>query len=206
MRHNFETLIKQAKEKEACISFELYRLLRNAISRGLVYEDSKCEFRDVIPEFSIGEKRADLIVFVTKYGRSIQPFLVVEVKARVYYRPGLSMAKAVKRALSYATELRATPMPFFAVYDGWELMIFRDVTPYLIGVYGSINDQDQAKNLLLGLEEFSYKTKKDLLNALPKHMDRDFLIKRVMPTVAKELAKDSQEMEAFLESWRQSLY
>jgi len=53
-------------------------------------------------------------------------------------------------------------------------MTFRNVTPYLIGGYGSLKDEYQAKNLLLGLEEFSYQNKKDLLNALPKHMDPDF--------------------------------
>lgn len=141
--------------------------------------------------------------FAVKYGRSAQPFLVIEVKVRAYNKPGPSMAKAVKRALNYASSLGATVTPFFAVYDGWELMIFKNVTPYLIGAYGSIRDEDQAGNLLLGLEEFSYKSKRDLLNALPKHADPDFLLKRIMPSIAKELAKDPSEAKSLMDSWSQ---
>jgi len=182
-------------------------ILRDAVSRGLVYEDSRCEFKEVIPEFKIGEERADLVVFATKYGgRTVQPFLVIEVKMRAYKIPGPSMAKAVKRALYYAKGLDAPVTPFFAVYDGWELLIFRDIDPYLVGVYSSIKDEDQARDFLLGLEEFYSKSRRDLLNRLPTHIDPDFLFKRMMPSIAKELAKDPEEVEALLNSWRQLLY
>jgi len=199
----FEEEIREAREREAYISYEFYRLLKNAISRGLLYRDSGCEFKEVVPEFPIGERRADLVVFAVKYGRSAQPFLVIEVKVRAYNRPGPSMAKAVKRALNYASSLGATVTPFSAVYDGWELMIFKNVTPYLIGAYGSLRDEDQAENLLLGLEEFSYKSKRDLLNTLPKHADPDFLLKRIMPSIVKELAKDPSEVKSLMDSWSQ---
>ena len=202
MDSSLEDRIESAREKEAYISFELYRLLRNAISTRLIYEDTKCQFKEVIPEFPVGEKRADLVVFATKYGK-LKPFLVIEVKKRVYERPGPSMAAAVRRALGYATGLDTTPTPLFAVYNGWELIIFRDITPYLIGAYGSIEDQYQAQTLLLGLEEFSYTNKKGLLNRLPKHPDRDFLLKRVLPSAARELAKDSEEVKDLVKSWRQ---
>jgi len=198
---NFEDQIRRAKEKEAYTSFELYRLLRSAISHGLTYEDSRCEFKEVIPEFPIGEERADLIVFATRLGGPIQPFLVIEVKMRAYERPGPSLAKAVRRASSYATNLDMPLTAFFAVYDGWELMVFKNITPYLIGIYGAIKDEDQAKNLLLGLEEFFFKGKKDLLDTLPKHMDRDFLFKRIVPSIARELEKDISKAEALVESW-----
>jgi len=174
---SFEDQIKKAKEKEACVSFELYRFLCNAISHGLTYQDSRCEFKEVIPEFPVGEERADLVVFAARLGGAIQPFLVIEVKARAYERPGPSIAKAMKRALSYATNLGAPISPFFAVYDGWELMLFRNISPYLIDVYSSITNEDQGKNLLLGLEEFYYRSKKDLLHALPEQADRDFCSK-----------------------------
>ena len=36
-------------------------------------------------------------------------------------------------------------------------------------------------------------------------MDPDFLIKRVMPSVAREIAKDPSEAEVLLKSWRESL-
>jgi len=202
---SFEGQIKDAKEREAYLSFEFYRLLTDAISKGLVYEDTKCKFKEVIPEFPVDAKRADLVVFATKYGGKVQPFLVVEVKMRAYERPGPSIRTALKRALSYAKELDATFTPFFAVYDGWELLVFRNITPYLIGAYAAIKDEYQARHLLLGLEEFSYKDKGDLLNKLPKHADPDFLLKRVMPSIAKDFTRDSSEMETLLKSWRRRL-
>lgn len=202
MDSHLEDRIGNARAKEAHISFELYRLLTNAISAGLIYQGSECQFKEVIPEFPIGEKRADLVIFASKYGK-LKPFLVIEIKARVYQRPSRSMASAVKRALEYATGLDRTLTPFFAVYNGWELMVFKARPPYLIGAYGSIRDQYQARNLLLGLEEFSYTNKRELLSNLPKHPDRDSLLKRVLPSVAKELAKDPQEKEPLLRSWRQ---
>ena len=61
MNYGFKDRIKEAKEREAYISYELYRLLRNAISAGLVYKESRCEFKEILPEFPIGDKRADLV-------------------------------------------------------------------------------------------------------------------------------------------------
>lgn len=202
MDSSLEDRVKRARETEAYISFEFYRLLSNAISTRLIYEKSGCEFRGVIPEFSISEKRADLVVFAAKYGE-FKPFLVIEVKVRAYSRPGPSTANGVRKALAYATGLSTTPTPFFAIYNAWELMIFQACHPYLIGAYGPIKDQNQARNLLLGLEEFSYTNRRELLGNLPQHPDRDFLLKRVLPSVAKELAKDPQKTEALLKSWRQ---
>jgi len=202
---SFEDQIKKAKEKEAYLSFEFYHILKNTVSSGLMYEGSRTEFKEVIPELQIGEERADLVVFASKYGRSLEPFLVIETKVRAYDRPGPSMANGVKKALHYATRLNATLAPFFAVHNGWELMVFRNTPPYLVGAYGSIKDENQARNLLVGLGEFSYTNKKELLARLSKHPDQDFLIRRVMPSVAKALAKESSELEALLKSWRESL-
>jgi len=201
----FEEQINQAKERESYISFELYCLLRSAILGGLIYEDSKCEFKEVIPEYPIGDKRADLVVFATRYSKHIEPFLVIEVKRRVYARPGLSIAMAIKRALSYARAMRVAITPFFAVYNGWELLIFRDITPYLIGAYAAICDRDQAKNLLLGLEEFAYKSKREILEKLPKHRDPGFLLKRVMPSIVKVFEEKKSKREALLKAWKRIL-
>ena len=118
MPSGFEDRINRTKERESHISFELYRLLRNTISAGLTYSDSNCEFKDVLPEFPIGKGRADLIVFAVKAYSHIEPYLVIEVKVRAYERPGPSVASAVKKAASYATDLGATIKPFYAVYDG----------------------------------------------------------------------------------------
>jgi hypothetical protein len=202
MSRDFEDRIDKTKEKEVYIAFELYRIIKDAISQRLVYDKSGCEFREVIPEFPVGERRADLTVFATKYGGRIEPFLVIEVKRRAYDRPGPSMARAVRRASSYAEGLGATITPFFAVYDGWELMVFRHIDPYLVGAYGAIKDAYKAGEFLKGLEEFSYTGKKDLLSALPKHPDPDFLLKRITPSVIKEFTKDSREAETLLTRWK----
>jgi len=70
----FEEEVRKAREREAYISYEFYRLLKNAISRGLLYRDSGCEFKAVVPEFPIGERRADLVVFAVKYGQVCAAF------------------------------------------------------------------------------------------------------------------------------------
>ena len=185
VNYGFKDRIKEAKEREAYISYELYRLLRNAISTGLVYKESRCEFKEILPESPIGDKRANLVVFAAKYSQIIQPYLVIEIKVRTYTRPGPSIAKAVRKAQTYAKNLGVTITPFYSVYDGWELMIFGETSPYLIGIYGAIKDEYQAKNLLLGLEEFSYRNKRELLNRLPKHADPNFLIKHILPLSPK---------------------
>lgn len=91
----------------------------------------------------------------------------------------------MRKAQTYAKNLGVTITPFYSVYDGWELMIFGETLPYLIGIYGAIKDEYQAKNLLLGLEEFSYRNKRELLNRLPKHADPNFLIKHILPLSPK---------------------
>lgn len=59
------------------------------------------------------------------------------------------------------TRLKPQPtFPSFAVYDGWELMVFRDISPYLIDAYGSIKDEYQARGFLLRLKNFLIKTKR----------------------------------------------
>lgn len=197
----FEEQMKEAKEREAYISFELYRLLKDTISRGLVYQETKCEFKEVIPEFPIGGKRSDLIVFTSKYGRPTQPFLVVEVKKRVFSRQGPSMASAVRRVRSYVIELGARVTPFFIVYDGWKLLAFKNNYPYLIGVYGPIQDEYHAKNLLLGLEELSYSNKREHLDKLPGYVDPNFLLKKIFPSVVKEFTIDPDEVKRLSKSW-----
>jgi len=79
----FKEQIKKVKEKEAYISYELYYLLRNVITGRLVYEDSRCEFKGVLlrsTEFPVVDKRADLVIFATKYGRAPQPRLLNTLK------------------------------------------------------------------------------------------------------------------------------
>jgi len=43
----------------------------------LTYTGSRCEFREVISEFPVEDEKADLTVFVSKFGGVIQPFLII---------------------------------------------------------------------------------------------------------------------------------
>jgi len=198
---SFESRAEEARKKEASISYELYRLLKSAIVSGVSYPDTRCEFKDIIPEFLIDGERADLVVVASKYGNPVKPFLVIEVKVRAFNRPGPSTANAARRASSYARNLSAVPI-FYAVYDGWTLLAFRDAPPYLLTVCGTIADQKNAGVLLKGLEEYDYRNKSDLLNTLPKHPDPEFLFKRIMPSVAELFAKTPQDVEQLLGSWK----
>ena len=203
--HSFENIIDKAKKKEASVAYEFYRLLKNAILSGVSYPETQCEFKDVVPEFPIGDKRADLTILVSKYRKSLEPYLLIEVKARVFNKPGPSIASAIRRTRLYCQKINPTGYPFYAIYDGWSLFIFRDISPYLIAAGGTITDEHQCSCLLRGLEEYSYKSKLDSLAELSKHADPDFLMKRVMPLVAKIFAKDGHEEEQLLGLWKQLL-
>lgn len=194
--------IEKARAREAYICYEFYRLVKSALLRGVDYPDSKCKFTEVLPEFRVEKGRADLVVFASKYGGAPQPYLVIETKVRALSRPGPSVAAATRKARSYAEKLNMIS-GFFATYDGWLLLIFRDVPPYLIGAYGTITNEYEVGYLLKGLEECSYKNKFDLLSSLPKAADREFLIKRIFPSVAKEFAQNVQQQSDFLGSWKQ---
>jgi hypothetical protein len=197
--------IEEAKKKEAYISSEFYRLFKNAILLGLTYEETKCMFNEVIPEFPAAKGKADLVVFHSDYGGTAEPFLLIEIKVRAYERPGPSVAAAVRRAKSYAESLNMLPGHFFATYDGWTFLVFRDIPPYLIGAYGEITKEKQIENLLKGLQEYAYKNKLDLLNSLPRPGDPEFLIKRILPSIAKLLATEPEQVSDLVNSWKQVL-
>jgi len=194
--------IEKARASEAYICYEFYRLVKSALLRGVDYPDSKCKFTEVLPEFRVEKGRADLIVFASKYGGAPQPYLVIETKVRALSRPGPSVAAAIRKAKSYAEKLNMIS-GFFATYDGWLLLIFRDVPPYLIGAYGTVTNEYEVECLLKGLEEYSCKRKFDLLSSLPKAADREFLIKRIFPSVTKEFAQNIQQQSDLLGSWKQ---
>ena len=197
--------IEEGRRKEAYIRAELYRFIKNAISRGLAYRETKCEFIDIIPEFPIGKERADLVVLAVKYGGRPQPYLVLETKVRAYFRPGPSAVRATRTARSYAEKLDMLPSYFFATYDGWTLFVFRDISPYLIGVYGPVTNESHIENLLLGLEEYSYKGKSDLLNNLPKPADPDFIARRVLPSIARQFVQSRDQILSLVGSWKNAL-
>jgi len=194
--------IEKARASEAYICYELYRLVKSALLRGVDYPDSKCKFTEVLPEFRVEKGRADLTVFASKYGGTPQPYLVIETKVRALSRPGPSVAAAIRKAKSYAEKLNMIS-GFFATYDGWLLLIFGNAPSHLIGAYGTVTNEYEVERLLKGLEEYSYKRKFDLLNSLPKAADREFLIKRIFPSVAKEFAQNVQQQSDLLTSWKQ---
>jgi hypothetical protein len=202
---DLEKTIEKAKNRESFAHFELYRLLRNCILQQPFYEGTKCKFIDVIPELPIGKDRADIVVFVSRYDHTRpEPFLVVELKQRVYSRVGQSTVAALNRALEYSSHL-STTYPFVAAYDGWTLLLARGVPPYVLAVSGTISGQTQCRNILLGLEEYAYTQKVVTLSALPKHPDSKFLFRQVLPLVAKRFAKGTEEPETLLEKWKQTI-
>lgn len=202
---NLEKTVERAKNRESFAHFELYRLLKNCIVQRPFYEGTKCKFIDVVPEFPIGENRADIVVFVSRYDQTRpEPFLVVELKQRVYSRVGQSTVAALNRALEYSTHL-STTYPFVAAYDGWTLLLARNVPPYIVAGSGTIADQNQCKNILIGLEEYAYTGKVVTLSTLPKHPDSKFLFRQVLPLVAKRFAKGTEESETLLEKWKQTI-
>ena len=200
----WEEQVKKVKERESFIQFELYRLIGNVISKGLEYSSSQCKFVEVLPEFLVKKDRADIVIFAQKY-RALQPYLIIETKKRVYTRPGTSISLALRRVRSYAEDLEMLPGGFFGTYDGWTLLVFRVIDPYLITAAGKISKEEDVKNLLMGLEEYAYTGKFNLLNALPKIADPDFLIKRVFPSVVKEFMKEEKDREDFLKKWEEKV-
>ncbi len=205
MVSDFQERIKKAMGREIYVSSELYCRMKNAISRGVEYEQTKCKFTEVVPEFPIGQDRADLVVFANRYGSGPFPRLVVEVKKRTFERPGPSMASAVRKAQNYATGLHAESAPLFSVYNDWELLLFGHADPFLIGVYGPIREPEQASHLLAGVEEYDYSHKKTLLNELPKHADLEYLHRRVLPSVARIFTKSPPEAISLLTTWETSV-
>lgn len=198
-----EELIDKAKHHESQVHFEFYRLLKNAILEKPVYEGTKCTFADVVPELPIVGGRADIVVFVSRLDPSrLEPFLIVEMKQRVHHRVGRSVAAAVARALQYASDI-SVAYPFAAVYDGWSLLIFRNIPPYLVFGCGPIKSENEARSLLLGLEEYSYTGKMGQVPRLPKHPDSEFVFKQVLRSVAKLFSKDSIEAKNLLDKWRE---
>lgn len=199
--------IEKARAGEPFIQFELFRLLRNAISHGLEYPGSHCRFVEVLPEFPVSkgrEGKADIVVFAEKSGR-IKPYLVIETKRRVSRKIGPSASSALRRAKFHAEKLGILPGGFFGTYNGWTLMIFKNTPPYLVTAAGKITSEDDARNLLLGLEHYAYTGKLDLLKTLPKVEDPDLLVELVFPSLAKEFAREEEKIEELLEKWKEVL-
>ena len=171
--------------REPAIRAELYRVLSNAIERDISFGGYTISSPAV--EYPINGKKVDLVVFYqyiqlpTDY-----TFLVIETKGRRKY-PAAPLAKATKQVMNYAKKLNSI---FFAVYDGWNFLLFEMSRPYLIKLSNFLHIEESiARNLLLGLLEFRQKRyEAKTLDLLPKVADGWSFWQRILPSIAKSLA------------------
>jgi len=171
--------------KEPTIRAELYRVLKNSVEQGVSLGDYKVS--DVAVEYSVNDKKADLVIFYHYIPRPANnAFLVIETKGRRIH-PAPSLAGATKQVISYAEKLASR---FFAVYDGWNFLLFKTSYPYLIRLSNFLHvDELIARNLLLGLLELNQTGHKtETLERLPKIPDAWSFHRSILPSIAKSLA------------------
>ena len=106
-------------------------------------------------EYPVDGEKADLVVFSIFMPRPQQSvFLVIETKSRFKY-PSKPLGKATGQVMNYAKKLQSR---FFAVYDGWNFILFETVSPYLIKLSNFHRmDESIGRNLLMGLLEYYQK-------------------------------------------------
>lgn len=172
--------------REARVKAELYRIFKDAINEGIVPESvslvaGSYSVVDVEPELRVAKgKIADLVVTVKPpYGRE-EALLVLEVKKRTF-RVSTYLSGA-KQASQYAEGLGAW---FFAVCDGWFMLLFRSVVNELVGAYGVEMSKDYAQNLLAGLIEYRQRERSERLNQLPRAPDPSFLREKLFPALTR---------------------
>ena len=173
--------------REARVKAELYRIFKDAINEGIVPESvslvgaDNYSVVDVEPELRVAKgKIADLVVTVKPpYGRE-EVLLVLEVKKRTF-RVSTYLSGA-KQATEYAEGLGAW---FFAVCDGWFMLLFRSVVNELVGAYGVEMSKDYAQNLLAGLIEYRQRERSERLNQLPRAPDPSFLREKLFPAFTR---------------------
>lgn len=136
---------------------------------------------DIEPQFRVAKgELADLVVTVEGlYGRK-EVLLVLEVKRRP--KTVTPYITGVRQALKYAEGLNAW---FFAVCDGWFMLLFKSVVNKLVGAYGVKMSKHYAHNLLAGLIEYRGREKSDYLNQLPNALDTFYLTQTLFPSFAK---------------------
>lgn len=170
------------KTWEAPIRADLYCAFKDAFKGKVRVLDY--EFNHLAVEYPTGLKRkADLVIMANYLKGPPSPFLVIEVKRRVKH-PGRSLANATKQARLYAEELKCR---FFAVYDGWLMLVFENIPEFLITACKVEVNGTFARNLLVGLVEYAQKGVRidTTLQKLPKPPDSYFLIETILPPIAK---------------------
>lgn len=170
--------------QEPTVRADLYRVLTNSIKWGIFLGNYRIS--NVAVEYSIDGKKADLVIFRQMTNPPDSAFLVIETKARRIY-PSLTLARATKQAMNYSKKLTCR---YFAVYDGWNFLLFEMSSPYLIKVSNFLHmDESVARNLLYGLLEFDQNRYTAFtLNSLPKIPDGWSFHQTIMPPIAKLLA------------------
>lgn len=190
--------------KEPTTRAELYRVLKNVIEKGVRFENDTITNPAV--EYPVNNEKADLVVFSNKYvpgtpylAGSEKAFFVIETKARFKY-PSNPLGKATEQVLNYAKKLQCR---FFAVYDGWNFLLFENIRPHLIKLSNFHRmDESTGKNLLVGLLEYSKKGRDEAknLHLLPKVADGWSFWVTILPTIAKSLAPATTPERA--EAWK----
>ena len=105
--------------REAKIAYELYRVLKNALSIRSRYDN--LEYCGLEPEYPIGKQAADLVLtYRTPQGSS--PLIVIEVEEKTFYSRKPFRPEPIRQAQSYAEQLDS---PYYAVTDGFILTLFR---------------------------------------------------------------------------------
>jgi len=174
--------------REARVKAELYRIFKDAINEGIVPEsvslvetENSYSVVDVEPELRVAKgKIADLVVTVKPpYGRE-EALLVLEVKKRTF-RVSTYLSGA-KQASQYAEGLGAW---FFAVCDGWFMLLFRSVVNELVGAYGVEMSKDYAQNILAVLIEYRRRERSECLSQLPRAPDPGFLREKLFPALTR---------------------
>jgi len=153
---------RRCKKREYLTHFELYRILKNSIIKGITAHNYG--FVEIWPEFPVDGERADLIITARFSKGRISPFLVIETKQRILTAyAGTSFALKSKKTRKYAEKLG---VHYFGVCDGWLFLLFKNIS--LIGAYEVEMSEEFAQTLLMGIAEHSYTSRKETLNSLPK--------------------------------------
>ena len=187
--------VKKLTELESYVHFEFYRVLKNYVMR-LPNQDrqfmKKCvhEVEDVFPEVPVDGK-SDLVVTI----KGANPFLVIEAKQRRKGEANSCAWKMVKTK-DYAERIKAR---FYAICNGWHFFLFERGFPYFLGAYGVERNEDRvevtedfARNLLMGLAEYCYRSKREKLDLLPTVPEAYNVEKQIVPAMARRFASEDK--------------
>jgi hypothetical protein len=209
---------KEAMESEAVISYELYRICRNTIAADAQHQPIMEKIRSITPEGNFGEPQPDgrfrvssetlwfkyiipecrvspkhipdLLITVEEHG-VFRPFILFECKRRPISRPGPSYAAAFyTQGMRYSHYLG---MQYFAVYDGWVIILGTRSYPYLLGIFDAQIERTLTPNLIRdllravrGLELSNHEYLESLKHAA-RPADPKLLSQQVLPSIARKI-------------------